>query len=447
MPARCRRDAAATLARAASRADGYIAGMPDGAHSPRPALRGFDFQRVTQDGQSGLALIDRLGLTEGAVFLPDGLVPLVGRMDGTRTIAELRAALTGPGHEPMPPGFIEDLVAQLDERLLLHGPRFDAALRAAADAFLAAGARPPSHAGSAGCPRDPAQLADALEGILGTTTPHRAAARGLIAPHIDLLRGRDGYAQAYGWLAEHEPADLYVLFGTGHGGPSAPVTGLPLDWDTPLGRVATDGAFVAAVHDALGPAAPQDLLLHRGEHSLEFQVLFLRHLLGERPFRVACFMTGYLPSGTGDPGEEEYVHNILDAFRAAAAETSGSVCYIAGADLAHLGPFFGDDAPVDGARLDQLRRDEAERLRHLVAGEPGAFHRAVDADGNPDRVCGASPIFLTAALCGGGGELLHYGQAPATDGSQVVSFCAMGFGAERAGAAAVSDPAGAPSQP
>jgi hypothetical protein len=156
-------------------------------------------------------------------------------------------------------------------------------------------------------------------------------------------------------------------------------------------------------------------------------MLFLRHLLGARPVRVAGFMTGPLPSGTGDPTGEAYVQEILDAFRAAEAGCGGRICYVAGADLAHLGPEFGDPDPVDAERLETLRAAERARIDHLLAGDPGAFHRAVEQDGNPDRICGASPIFLAASLCGGFGDLLHYGQAPATDGSQVVSFCALGY--------------------
>jgi len=105
------------------------------------------------------------------------------------------------------------------------------------------------------------------------------------------------------------------------------------------------------------------------------------------------------------------------------------VCWIAGADLAHVGPFFGDERPVDAALLQRLDRDERARLRHLEDGLPGAFHAAVAECDNPDRVCSAPAIALTAALAGGSGELLHYGNAPADDGSQVVGFCAMAFAA------------------
>jgi AmmeMemoRadiSam system protein B len=204
-----------------------------------------------------------------------------------------------------------------------------------------------------------------------------------------------------------------------------------MDWETPLGRIRSDREFVMRIHEALGPADPLDLFLHKQEHSIEFQVLFLQHLLGDRDAEVAGFLTGALPSADGNPEAEDYCLSILDAFSTAVAESGKRTCFIAGADLAHLGPQFGDPERIDDELLEKLEIRERERLRHLEDGRPGEFFRAVEADGNPDRVCGAVPMFLAAKLAGGKGELLQYGQAPASDGSQVVSYTAMVFDQDR----------------
>jgi hypothetical protein len=103
------------------------------------------------------------------------------------------------------------------------------------------------------------------------------------------------------------------------------------------------------------------------------------------------------------------------------------VCYVAGADLAHVGPLFGDPESVGPTRLRQLEGDERSRFAHLERGAPGAFHREVQEAGNPDRVCSAAAITLTATLAGGGARLLHYGQSVDDDGSQAVTFCAASF--------------------
>jgi hypothetical protein len=395
----------------------------------RPALRPLEVRRATQGAQRGLVLVDPLGLALGAAFVPDGLLPIVAKMDGSRTLAEIEAELTAEHGQPLPAGFLAELVGQLDGNLLLLTPRFRAAAEASARAFLAQAVRPARHAGSPGYPAEPHALRAALTDIVAPVgTPSLPPPRGLVAPHIDLQRGRQGYAASYRRLAAAAPPDLFVVFGTGHRGPAAPVTGLALDWETPLGLVRSDRKFLAEVHARIGEPDPIDALLHRDEHSLEFQVLFLKHLWPQADFEVACFLTGALPSSCGDPGHEEYAQRLLRAFGDAAQARGRRICYVAGADLAHLGPVHGDPLPVDAARCERLRADELERLERLCLGDPGGFHQMVESLGNPDRVCGLSPIYLTATLAGGQAELLHYGQAVAPDGSQVVSFCSVAFG-------------------
>src|SRR5688572_27934935 len=124
--------------------------------SERPAVRALEVERI-DDPEPGIVLIDRLGISEPA-FVPAELLPIVGRCDGTRSLLEIAREASAQLGEPVPMPLIESLVRQLDERQLLLGPRFDAAVAAAAAAFLAGGSRPPRHAGSPGCPADAGEL-------------------------------------------------------------------------------------------------------------------------------------------------------------------------------------------------------------------------------------------------------------------------------------------------
>lgn len=398
---------------------------PDLEH---PAFRPIDVQHAHDEG--GIVLIDRLGLSE-PTFVPAAMLPVLGQFDGVRDLAAIAAAASAQLGETVGIDLVRELVHQLDQRLLLVSENFQTRLEAEIRGFLGRDVRPCRHAGSAGYHRDPARLCADLDAMLPALPGEAPPLRGLIAPHIDLARGRRGYAAAYGALLAHRPADLYVVFGTGHMGPGAPVTGLHLDWQTPLGRVPTDRGFVDAVHAALGEPAAFDQFLHRDEHALEFQVLMLQHVhqrRGGKPFEVAAFLCGGLPSATGDPDAEAYVQHLIAAFRTAAAQGGKQVCFLAGADLAHLGPFFGDATPVGPPLLQRLDADERRRLDWLQRGQPGRFHLAVARGGNPDRVCSATSMYLTAKLAGGDAELLHYGQAAADDGAQVVTFPALQFG-------------------
>jgi AmmeMemoRadiSam system protein B len=411
--------------------------MRDSDGDPRhPALRPARAEPASAGGQDGLVLVDPLGLSE-PTFVPAPLVPIVARFDGSRPAAAIAALAGAELGARIPTAAVDALATQLDERLWLLNDRFREARDRELARWLDAGARECRHAGSAGYPAAPDDLRAALAAMVPAAAPAAGTPdlRGLVAPHIDLARGQAGYGAAYGRLLQGPPAELYVVFGTGHQGPGAPVTGLPLDWCTPLGTVASDRDYIADVHSVLGPADPGDLLLHRDEHSIEFQVLMLQHLAerrGGRPFAVAGFLCGALPSRCGDPLQEPWWQTLAAAFAHAGRRRGVRVCYVAGADLAHLGPQFGDDAPIDAAQLQRLHRDERQRLALLEDGRPGEFHAAVARHGNPDRVCSAAAITLVAQLAGGPAELLHYGQAAAEDGSQVVSFCSLAFPARNA---------------
>lgn len=371
----------------------------------------------------GVVLTDPLGLFEGQVFVPAGLLPIVERIDGQRSIAAIGAELRSLGFE-VPDGLVHDVVRDFDEALLLHGELFETTLERTVEAFLGAGVRPPRHAGTAGYPEDPHDCARALDALLGGTCDGEKPRssdlppRGVISPHVDLARGASVYAGVWREVAARPLADLYVVLGTGHHGPGRPLTGLGLDWDTPRGRLHTDRGFVAAVHERLGAPTPLEQFLHRSEHSLEFQMLWLAHLVAARPPaqrpRVAAFLCGSLPPSAAD--------RVVAALEAAAAEVAGSVCFVAGADLAHLGPLFGDDEPVDGAAARQaLAARDAARLAPLRAGDPRGFRAAIDRDDNADRVCSVTALQLVSALAGPASGPFAYGQTP-TSPEQVVSF-------------------------
>lgn len=395
----------------------------DPSDGPAPAFRALEVHPLDAGPRRGVVLSDPLGLFEGQVFVPAGLMPIVERIDGRRSIATIESELRSSGFE-VPDGLVHDVVRDFDEALLLHGELFETTLERTVEAFLGADARPPRHAGTAGYPADPEDCADALDALLGgsgiqaTSNPTDLPPRGVISPHVDLARGAQVYGNVWRQVAARPLADLYVVLGTGHHGPPRPLTGLGLHWDTPRGRLQTDSDFVVAVHRRLGAPTPLEQFLHREEHSIEFQMLWLAHLAAARPTaarpRVAAFLCGNLPPSAAD--------RVVAALRAAADEVAGRVCFVAGADLAHLGPLFGDDDPVDGAATrEALAARDAVRLAPLRAGDPLGFRATIDRDDNADRVCSVTALQLVSALAGPASGPLAYGQTP-TSPEQVVSF-------------------------
>src|SRR5262249_61691982 len=100
------------------------------------------------------------GLAERA-FLRRPAALLAVLCDGTRTIAEVARDFSRKTGMGVTDAVVENLVAQLDEALLVEGPRVAARRQAVADEFRAAAIRPAAHAGPCypvGGPRLPAYL-------------------------------------------------------------------------------------------------------------------------------------------------------------------------------------------------------------------------------------------------------------------------------------------------
>ncbi len=283
-----------------------------------------------------------------------------------------------------------------------------------------AGVRPPSCAGSV-YPDDPARLRAALDGWLALPRAVRARApagpvRLLVAPHIDYPRGAPGYARAYAALAA-TPADLFVVFGTAHETPPHLFTLTRRDYGTPLGRVPTDRALVDALVAELGAGELlADEAAHDDEHSVELQAVVLRHLV-RRPFTVLpvlCSSIAHLP----DPARftDRFLGALARALRGRAA------CFVAGADLMHVGPRYGDRRPPTAAEAAALEAADRRTLAFVAAGDAAGFHRSAVEDDARRRLCGTAPIYAAMRASGRGAALLHYERW--TDGRDSVAFAA-----------------------
>jgi AmmeMemoRadiSam system protein B len=316
------------------------------------------------------------------------------------------------------------VAAEAREAGLVHGPAYRSR-RAEALASLHAAPRAPACAGGA-YPADPRALAALLDSFYeapggpGPRDPAALGGRGvrlLVAPHIDFRRGGAAYAHAYRAL-EGCDAELYLVFGTAHASPPHLFTLTRQDYATPLGTVPTDREVVDALAGALSEEEVlDDELVHVGEHSCEFQMVWLRHVLGDRPFRAVPVLCSSI-SRLADPAAA--TARFLEAL--ARATRGRAVCCVAGADLAHVGPQYGDARPPTPQELGGLADEDRRTLAFVGAADAAGFHRAAVEGDERRRLCGVAPIYAAMRAAGRGARLLHYGQW--TDGTDMVSFAA-----------------------
>jgi len=390
-----------------------------------PKLRLLDSQWSEQDGQPVLVVRDRLGLTGQIAILPPVIAVLLGLFDGSRDLEAIRAAFALRTGTSIGRRQLEDIVAQLDGALLLESPRFEEIRVAALAEFRSAPARPMSLAGQV-YPIDAEDCERQLGGygVSGGMDPAGSAdsVRCVICPHIDYQRGGHVYYRTWHRaLRAAEEAEVVVLFGTDHFGGTGSFTLTRQSYQTPFGVLPTDLAAVDAVVRAIGEdVAYREELHHRGEHSIELGSVWLSYAADGRPIPMVPVLCGSFHRLVEGPAQEE--RERLDrAIAALAGAVAGRrVLVVAAADLAHVGPDFGDEAAFGRSQKAELEGRDARLLDRVVDLDPEGFLEEVREVGDRFRVCGLPPIYLALRLvrelaevsAQGRGEVVAYDQCP-----------------------------------
>lgn len=405
----------------------------------RPALRPVE-SIVVPDREHGRVLVlrDTQGVTDANAVIPPVLVPIVARMGGRLTCAQIAREASREIGSEVPVEVVVRLASELERGLFLEGPTYRAARQRVEREFAESPVRAATHAGGA-YHGDRAKLRKYIEEacLAKANGPSRAkngTMVGLVAPHIDPWRGAVGYGHAYTSLASALPAevDTFVLFGTSHAPMREPFALCRKAFETPLGDAEADlEAVDALAANAEGFDPYADQFNHKREHSIEFQVVFLKHVLQGRPFRIVPVLAGLgAQQASGeDPARDASVRKFVDGVRALVEKRAGRVVVVAGADLAHVGPRFGDEHPYDEAARAKLESTDRASLEHASASDAPGFWADVAKDLDVRRVCGLAPIWsLLRAIPGGTrGRVLHYEQTVDADDGSIVSHAALGF--------------------
>lgn len=417
------------------------------SQSSRPRLRRIDSFPISQpNGEIVFALRDPEGFS-GSIVLPYAAAAALSLVDGTRTLPEIQADYRRRFSQDLDSEALEQLLHDLDDRLYLDTPRFRAQWKQAVEKYLNGPSRSAAHAGSAyaadaGALRQ--QLESLFVGVKGPGAPAEppdasSGLRGVLSPHIDLQRGGTALASAYKRLIEQSDAELFVIFGTAHSPLGNLFSVSKKHFETPLGTVETDRAFIGKLSHNLA-AEPggkllnpyADELAHRQEHSLEFQVLFLQYLLaGRRPFKVVPVLAGSFHefvASRKSPAESPAVQAFIAAMQKTAGQYPARIAYISAGDLAHIGQRFGDREFLNAARLKRQSEHDHELLAAACRADADAFFHHVAAQDDRHRVCGLSPTYtMLQVMRPSRGELLTYDQAVELDGTACVSFASLAF--------------------
>jgi MEMO1 family protein len=412
----------------------------------KPKLRSVEAFPFKQDGKTLVCLKDPLNFAE-----PLGLSPLgyfiLSQFNGRNSYADIQAAYAKQFGSFLTSDDLDSFVVMLDQRYYLQSERFRDHRAMVISEFRRLPTRAPAHVGGVYKP-DAAELVRQLDGYFaapagpGAPAPQKncSTPKAVVAPHIDFHRGGPAYAWAYSSLAESEGADLYIVLGTSHCGGQTPYVLTLKDFETPLGLVETDKTFVNRLQSGVDEDCFVDEYLHRAEHSLEFQILFLKYIAQkraaltgqpEKPFKTVPILVSSFHAEVmrrSAPEKNPPVGKFLTTLRRLAERETRCVCFVAGVDLAHVGQQFGDSEPVTEEFLKWVEREDRELVDRLAQLDAPGFFNAIVKDQDRRRICGFSPLYsLIQLLDGARGNHLKYSQAFTPETGSAVTFTSLIF--------------------
>lgn len=388
------------------------------------------------EDRPGLVLRDPYGYSDATLIIPPPLVQALALFDGQHDDSDLRQFLYQLTGEFDTNGIGGQLISALGEAGFLEDERFLELRDAAWRGFAESPVREAAHAREGGYPEDPAELRATLEGYLsdgGDAAPAAGANLiGLAAPHVSPYGGVASYRAAYRALGEEHRERTFVILGTSHYGPPDRLGLTRKDFATPLGVAMTDREIVDRLASEAGGGAVMEEYCHRFEHSIEFQVVFLQHVLKTPDIRIVPVLCGSYARSLlrgGAPEESVEVQRLLGALGELNAREGRRLCWVLGVDMAHMGRRYQDpfEALANQGVMERVRQEDSERIGRMREGDAGGFWDLVQKDADPLKWCGSAPIYtFLRAVPEARGRLERYEQWN-IDEESVVTFAGMRF--------------------
>jgi AmmeMemoRadiSam system protein B len=404
-----------------------------------PKLRAINIFPIQNSGKTTLCLQDPQNISEKALFLSPPLYFIVSLFDGQHSIRDIQAEYMRKFGELLYTEKLQEIVSQLDDALFLEGERFQEALRQKERDFRKASSREAIFSGKS-YEADPDRLRAQLEGYfegIGGSGPFGVkegenGLKGVIVPHIDFQRGGVCYAFGHREIREKSSSNCFIIFGTAHTPMENPFCLTRKDFVTPLGSLKVDRELMDAVQSRCPVDLFKDEGVQRSEHSIEFQCVFLRYLYPEpNPLKIVPILSGSFHEAIDrgvSPMELNPIRQFIDALKEAVSFLGREVCYIASADLAHMGFQFGDREGIHEYDLRVLSQEDHEMLGYAERMDGEGFFNSISREKDRRRICGLSSIYsMLKVLDANEGRLLKYDQAFTPETRSVVSFASLAF--------------------
>ena len=379
----------------------------------------------------GLFIRDPFRFSDAMLIIPPPLVECLECFDGRHTELDLRAVLVRLTNDLEVGGIVQNLIEALSGAGFLEDEVFERLEAGKRREFAELPVRQAAHAGSA----YPAE-ADALELTMRRYMPAAdvASADGLVgiaAPHVSPEGGWKSYQAAYAAMAPQLRDRTFVILATSHYGEPDRFGLTRKNFATPLGEARADIGMVDWLARHGGDAVSMEDYCHSFEHTAEFQVIFLQHLMGPdvRILPILCGSYGRSLYQGGKPENTDSVKRFLDALRELDEREGSRLFWVLGVDMAHMGARYGDrfEARANQDAMAAVEARDRARIARINAADPDGFWELVRENRDDLKWCGSAPFYtFLKAVPQARGELLRYEQWN-IDEQSVVSFAGMAF--------------------
>ncbi|MDF0666747.1 MAG: AmmeMemoRadiSam system protein B [Nitrospira sp.] len=398
-----------------------------------PVLRNLQFSPIKQGDDQLIVLWDPRGLSKEKLVLPLNLFFIVQHFDGEHSLQEIGALYLKRFGEFLMPSKVEQLVADLEQKLFLEGPRTESARQQACIVYRQQPVRQAAFAGR-GYEADGANLRKQIDGFFTSSdgpdfkpSEHQGKLiKGLVVPTYDLKQAGPVYAWAYKELQEAQQPDVYVLIGTAHAGLENLFAVTDKNFETALGVVPVNQPIVTRLK-AVAPECFEEDIAHQSEHAIEFQLPFLQTIIG-KPFSMIPILSSFSALSLNDPTVRNSVNRFLTALRDTIAVSGKTVCVIAAGELAHLGLRYGDSAPPTDFSFHRSMQHDLEMLKQVEELKPEGFADYIRKEGDLRRISGFSPIYsLLRLVQAEKGQVLRYDRGITDQYNSTVTYASMAF--------------------
>jgi hypothetical protein len=403
-----------------------------------PRLRmNLDFMPSPVEDRPGLLIRDPFRYSDATLIVPPPLVECLECFDGERTTLDLREVLFRITGDLQVGELEQHLSRTLSEAGFLDDANFERLRDEREGGFANDMRRQPSHAGLA-YPGEPAQLRTVLDEFMsdGDSAPigPESDLIGLAAPHVSPDGGWETYRAAYRALDSSYAERVFVILGTSHYGEPDRFGLTRKPFVTPYGEARTEVRLMEELQAAAPEAVKMEDYCHAVEHSIEFQVLFLQHVLGPE-VRILPILCGPFAKGLFEaerPEAEERVERFLAALGELGAREGNRLFWVMGIDMAHMGRRYGDRfaAIAERDQMAEVAVRDAARIERVEAGDADGFWRLIKENHDDLKWCGSAPLYtFLRAMPSARGSLRRYQQWNIDD-QGVVSFGALTFRGE-----------------